>query len=238
MWRVSAQLSLLPLSALASTNLASQLLASVSYDPAHDTLFFAGDLLAKSAHATSLSVIDFLTANHAPNGVQRIFPVRGNHDTIVIQWRAWREWFEGLALPVPAAAAHAPFFFRVPDNHVTRLCALLFSWLRAESSDSVSTQQRQHAPPVSTGREFLQLIEAEWALEKAENEDPEEHAEVARKRSVGTWREAWWRRIPQPGKGRNYQSWKMFTDHYWLARCVERSKEVTLLRLTRIHSGT
>lgn len=196
----------------------SDLLTRVSYDPSHDSLFFAGDLLAKSSHATSLSVIDFLTANHVHNGAERIFPVRGNHDAIVIQWRAWRDWYESLTLPAPAAAFHAPFFFRAPDNAVTRFCALLYA---SVSGRQVDAWKAQHGQPVSTGREFLQLIEAEWEQERAENEaDPEEYAEVSRKRASGTWREAWWRRIPPQGKGRNYQSWKIFTDHYWLARCA------------------
>jgi len=73
------------------------LLDKLSYNPQHDTLLFAGDLLAKSSLQTSLSVIDFLTKNHAVTigGTvkERMFPVRGNHDHMVIQWRAWREWF-------------------------------------------------------------------------------------------------------------------------------------------------
>ena len=155
----------------------SDLLDHVSYNPAHDYLLFVGDLLAKSSHATSLDVLDFLTRNHNITGTERIFPVRGNHDQFIIQWRGWREWFEGLAAPVPAVQSHAPFFFRTPSDAVTRLTSAFYSVLGADVVDdaAVSTLKKgSRASPVSTGREFLQLIEAEWALEKVANEpDPE-----------------------------------------------------------------
>ncbi|KAF7793536.1 hypothetical protein EIP86_004650 [Pleurotus ostreatoroseus] len=208
------------------------LLTKVSYNPSSDVLFFAGDLLAKSSHATSLNVMDFLTKHHNVNGTERIFPVRGNHDHLVIQWRAWREWFEELTVPVPSASSHAPFFLRIPMALTTHLSVVIRSMLGADQEYSVN-QQRS---PVSTGREFLQLIEAEWALEKMENEpDPEEYAEVARKRAKGTWREAWWLRIPPPGKGKTSQSWNLFTDHYWLARdlTVEQANYLTSLPLVQ-----
>lgn len=97
-------------------------------------------------------------------------------------------------------------------------------------TSNISSNKRKHnddgddedsIPPVHTGREFLQLLEAEWAIEKLESgPDPEEYADVSRKRARGTWREAWWRRIPPPGKGKEKQQWRLFGDHYWLARCV------------------
>ena len=202
----------------------SSLLDRVEYNPTHDRLFFAGDLLAKSTHSSSLSVLDFLTENHRINGVERIFPVRGNHDHIVVLWRAWREWFEGLRLAPPKAQSRAPFFFRLPADAVAELSRAFLSLFAGASAEDISTRLQRddsHDPAVTTGRQFLRLIEAEWALEKVENEpDPEEYAEVARKRSVGTWREEWWRRIPHPGKGKNAQYWNLFTDHYWLARYV------------------
>ena len=72
---------------------------------------------------------------------------------------------------------------------------------------------------VANGLEFLHLLEAEWAIARLERDaDPEEYVEVARKRAVGTWREEWWKRIPEPGKGKLKQQWRLFGDHYWLAR--------------------
>ncbi|KAJ3541473.1 hypothetical protein NM688_g6077 [Phlebia brevispora] len=209
------------------------LLDKLSYDPSNDTLFFAGDLLAKSSHDSSLSVIDFLTRNHSVGGSERIFPVRGNHDQLVIQWRSWREWYEGLTLPATAAASHAPFFFRSPADVITRVSSAIRPIFKR---DDVRATQNNQAPPVSTGREFLQLLEAEWALEKVENEpDPDEYVEVARKRAKGTWREVWWTRIPPPGKGKNSQSWNLFTDHYWLARDMTQDQASYLTSLPLVH---
>lgn len=184
------------------------MLQELSYNPAHDTIFFAGDLLAKSTHSSSLAVLDFLTQNHRVDGVERIFPVRGNHDQLIVQWRAWREWFEAQTLP-----SLAPRLF--PASTLPARVTRLFRHAHIEDDS---------APPVASGREFLQLIEAEWAIARVEDDaDPEEYAEVARKRAQGTWREEWWRRIPPPGTGKEKQQWRMFGDHYWLARCVVAS---------------
>lgn len=201
--------------------LSSNLLDTLSYTPSSDTLIFSGDMLAKSTHAGSLAVLDFITQHHpcagaslsppvtpapAPNPKPRFLPargrvyaVRGNHDQMVVQWRAWREWFTALELPLPAPGAPEP-----------------------TGPDGISA-----GPPVGTGREFLELIEKEW--EKDVRKDPQgasdadEWADVARKRAVGTWRAEWWRRIPEPGKGRAKKDWHIFTDHYWLARWVSIS---------------
>ncbi len=203
------------------------MLAHLKYNPTVDTLFFAGDLLAKSTHSSSLSVLHFLTENHKINGTDRVFPVRGNHDQLVIQWRAWREWFEGLTLPLPASASsrsRVPFFFRNPLDLAFQVRSNYLSWFSVNDTTSLEGRMkaRQAAtPPVSTGKEFLQILDVEWALEKIEGEgDPEEYADVARKRSEGTWRESWWRRIPSPGKGKEDQQWRIFSDHYFLARLV------------------
>ena len=192
--------------------LRSELLNQISYDPRHDTVLFAGDLLAKSTHSTSISVIDYLTKHHKVHGRETLFPVRGNHDHMIVQWRAWREWFEGLTLP---QTSNAPRLFPATVS----LVRSFVGWL---SYGAIS--RGDAAPPTSKGREFLQLLEAEWAIARVEEDaDPEEWAEVARKRARGTWREKWWHRIPLPGKGEKNQQWRLFGDHYWLARCVDAS---------------
>ena len=76
---------------------------------------------------------------------------------------------------------------------------------------------------MGAGWEFLALIEAEWQHDRTKDptgpsSDVEEWVDTARKRAAGTWREEWWRRIPQPGKGRAAKDWIMFGDHYWIAR--------------------
>ncbi|PSR75563.1 hypothetical protein PHLCEN_2v9043 [Hermanssonia centrifuga] len=218
------------------------MLAHLKYNPTVDTLFFAGDLLAKSTHSSSLSVLHFLTENHKINGTDRVFPVRGNHDQLVVQWRAWREWFEGLTLPLPASASsrsRVPFFFRNPLNLAFQVRSNCLSWFSV--NDETSLERRMKArqaatPPVSTGKEFLQILDVEWALEKIEGEgDPEEYADVARKRSEGTWRESWWRRIPSPGKGKEDQQWRIFSDHYFLARDMTPAQASYLFSLPLVN---
>ena len=192
----------------------SDILDGVSYDPKHDTVFFAGDLLAKSLHSTSISVIDFLTKNHQAYGRESMFPIRGNHDHLIVQWRSWREWFEGLTHPLQSVSAQ-PRLFSVA--YFTSLKQVVPSILERMFVGSMAADTT--LPRVSTGREFLQLIEAEWAIARVESDaDPEEYADIARKRAMGTWREEWWNRIPPPGKGKEKQQWRMFGDHYWLAR--------------------
>jgi hypothetical protein len=178
-------------------------------------VFFAGDLLAKSSHASSLSVIDFLTEHHTVDGRETLFPVRGNHDQLIVQWRAWREWFESLRHPLEASAA--PRLFPAALHVLRHTLPSFFSSLLADTSDAIANDK---LPPVSTGREFLQLLEAEWMVARQENGvDPEEYVSVARKRAVGTWREVWWRRIPEPiDNWEKKQQWLLFGDHYWLAR--------------------
>ncbi|EMD33336.1 hypothetical protein CERSUDRAFT_98453 [Gelatoporia subvermispora B] len=186
------------------------LLDTLSYDPSHDSIILAGDMLAKSTHAGSLAVLDFL-AQHgpctdaslshsfAPNPMPyshagRVYAVRGNHDQMVVQWRAWREWFTALELPRPTP----------------------------EAPEQTGPDGTLAGKPVGTGREFLALIEKEWAHDLAKDpqsaSDADEWADVARKRAAGTWRAEWWRRIPEPGKGRAQKDWHIFTDHYWLAK--------------------
>lgn len=99
-----------------------------------------------------------------------------------------------------------------------------------------------------TGRDFLNLIEAEWVIASSSSRptppDPEEYVEVARKRARGTWREPWWARIPEtPKHARDQKEWRMFSDHYWLARDMEKEaadwlmKEVPLVMwLSGLHT--
>ncbi|KAH8100759.1 hypothetical protein BXZ70DRAFT_126159 [Cristinia sonorae] len=178
----------------------AELLSELSYSQPNDILMFAGDLLAKSTHQGSMSLLDFLVANHfsASNQTQqRIFAVRGNHDQFVVQWRTWRDWFERITIP--------------------------------------SSTGNDEAIP-TRGSQFLQLIEAEWAIERRRTEaDADEWVEVARKRAEGTWREEWWRRIPPPGTGRKEKEWKIFGDHYWLARDMSEEHAAFLLSLPLIN---
>ena len=84
--------ALTPTCSLNSIHTPSDLLTKLSWDPSHDTLFFAGDLIAKSDHSDSLAVWDFIYKNHINDqGRQVIYPVRGNHDQIVVQWRGPRK---------------------------------------------------------------------------------------------------------------------------------------------------
>ncbi|KAH9850323.1 hypothetical protein C2E23DRAFT_735470 [Lenzites betulinus] len=209
----------------------SDLLSTLSYDPRKDTLFLAGDILAKSSEAGSLAILDFLSqrqrgechpdiepkfpgkASDATPGAlygakcRSVYAVRGNHDQMIVQWRAWREWFEPLQLTFPSADLYPRRF------HVPTLSSL------------TSTQSTTYnaGPPVGTGSQFLALIETEWLRDRTadpggSSADPEEWVDIARKRAAGTWRAEWWKRIPHPGKGRLSKDWIMFGDHYWIAR--------------------
>ncbi|KAI0951315.1 hypothetical protein AcW1_008385 [Taiwanofungus camphoratus] len=194
-------------------------------------LIFAGDILAKSSHAGSLAVLDFIThqrsgshssptasdpEHKAPIGSHdeidseartghrdssgcrgRVYAVRGNHDQMVIQWCAWRDWFEKLKEPLssPSSLTAGPVF---------------------------SPAGVDKDPPIYTGTQFLALVESEWEHDRARDpkgtSDPIQWADVARKRAAGTWRAEWWRRIPRPGKRRARKDWQIFSDHYWLAK--------------------
>lgn len=164
--------------------------------------------MAKSTHAGSLAVLDFVTQHACGGAPGRVHAVRGNHDQMVVQWRAWRDWF--AALHLDPTAAPAPW---VPALAPAR---------RALSRSRADPEKKD--PPVHSGRAFLALIEREWARAQREDPkgagDPDEWADTARKRAAGTWRAAWWRRIPRAGKGRHSKDWALFSDHYWIARCV------------------
>lgn len=171
-----------------------ELLDEVDYSPQSDILMFAGDMLAKSTTEGSLAILDYLAENRQCSSKQpcggrkeRIFGVRGNHDQFVVQWRAWREWFEQQTIP--------------------------------------GTKNT-----ISTGRQFLKIIEGDWLNDrKRKDMDAEEWVEVARKRASGTWKADWWARIPKPGQGKHEKEWKMFEDHYWLAKDMS-TEQATFLK--------
>jgi hypothetical protein len=64
-------------------------LKQISYNKDKDTLIHVGDIIAKGPHTGSLSVLSFMSTHN-------ITGVRGNHDQMVIEWRAWLNWIEGL----------------------------------------------------------------------------------------------------------------------------------------------
>ncbi|KZT02550.1 Metallo-dependent phosphatase [Laetiporus sulphureus 93-53] len=181
------------------------LLSAVSYKPETDTLIFAGDIMAKSTHAGSLAVLDFITQHKCGGTPGPVYAVRGNHDQMVVQWRAWRDWFEPLQLTFP------------------------------EPSRIDAAKDKKPDRPVRTGREFLRLIEHEWMhdvrTDPKSSADPNAWADTARKRAAGTWRAEWWRRIPHFGKGREKKDWAIFGDHYWLAREMTMAQRECLYSL-------
>ncbi|KAI0749397.1 hypothetical protein C8Q80DRAFT_1218573 [Daedaleopsis nitida] len=197
------------------------LLSTVHYNPAKDTLFLTGDILAKSTEAGSLAILDFLTEHrastscgqndaHKPLPCKPIHAVRGNHDQMIVQWRAWRDWFEKLQLTFPS-----------PHLYPRRPSA------PSVLASTTTTASYDAGPPVGTGSQFLALIETEWLQDRSSDpngagSDAEEWVDTARKRAAGTWRAEWWKRIPQPGKGRTSKDYVMFSDHYWIARDMER----------------
>ena len=211
------------------------MLAAVEYNPHKDTVFLAGDIMAKSTEAGSLAILDFLVrqndcakgfedgsrpsdssprASHrSPAPCKPIYAVRGNHDQMIVQWRAWRDWFEGLQLSFPSAHLYPPRRLSLPS----------LSAIASSLSSATTTASYDAGPPVGTGEQFLTLVEAEWLRDRTNDpngagSDAEEWVDVARKRAQGTWRAEWWKRIPQPGKGRTSKDWIMFGDHYYIAR--------------------
>ncbi|KAI0649217.1 hypothetical protein C8Q79DRAFT_999042 [Trametes meyenii] len=218
------------------------LLSTLSYDPRKDTLFLVGDLLAKSSEAGSLAILDFLSqrqqgvchpdieprrpvkalaARARKDGQCRgVYAVRGNHDQMIVQWRAWRDWFEPLQLTFPSA-----------NLSPNRLSVPAFPSVTATGSATYDA-----GPPIGTGSQFLSLIESEWLRDRTTDPagvgaDPEEWVDLSRKRAVGTWRAEWWKRIPQPGHGRTKKDWTMFEDHYWIARDMKREHAQFLFSL-------
>lgn len=219
------------------------MLTKLSYDNTKDVLIFTGDVVAKSSHEGSLSTLDFISANYqttrtrartrtttttnsdlkAKTDAQRIFGVRGNHDQLVVQWREWREWFEKLELPHPSSGIPPISFPNPNDGHNANpdLDTNADPEINGNADAEINAEKTRDVVGVKTGQDFLSLVEAEWALEnerKEEEADSDEWVDVMRKKAEDTWREEWWRRIPEPGKGKHKKEWRMFGDHYWLAR--------------------
>lgn len=147
---------------------------------------------------------------------------------MVVQWRAWRDWFERLAPPHNRNQHHHALSFL--DSSLPTLSSLIHRLSYSSTSDDDSD-----AAAIHTGRDFLNLIEAEWVIASSapssSPSDPEAYVDVARKRARGTWREAWWMRIPEaPSHGHEKKNWKMFSDHYWLARDMEKEQVEWLMR--------
>ncbi|KAI5118101.1 hypothetical protein M0805_005208 [Coniferiporia weirii] len=61
-----------------------KLLDRVQYTPSSDLLIHTGDIIAKSSIRNSLDVLSYMTEHNVTG-------VRGNHDQMVIEWRAWIE---------------------------------------------------------------------------------------------------------------------------------------------------
>jgi hypothetical protein len=138
------------------SSLTSDLLEQVSYNKEKDTLIHLGDITAKAPLPGSLSVLSFMSEYN-------ITGVRGNHDQMVIEWRAWLNWAN-----------------RLEDGAGSRwLSDLEKKWeegnVRGELEDSSYTE--------------------EW---------------VATQMRAGRKHHKWWSRIPK--------GWKLFSDHYRIAR--------------------
>ncbi|KAF7327713.1 Phosphoric monoester hydrolase [Mycena kentingensis (nom. inval.)] len=65
------------------------LLDKLDYNPASDVLVHVGDIVAKGPHHGSLAILDFMSRNNVTG-------VRGNHDQMVVEWRAWLNWITAL----------------------------------------------------------------------------------------------------------------------------------------------
>ena len=121
-------------------------------------LFHLGDIVAKGPHAGSLSILSFMSTHN-------ITGVRGNHDQMVIEWRAWLNWVQGLE--------------------------------------------------AGAGSRWLLDLEEKWQQENVIGElydksDTEDW--VKEQRREGRKDHKWWSRVPK--------GWKLFSDHYQIARYV------------------
>ncbi|KAF8257024.1 Metallo-dependent phosphatase-like protein [Lactarius quietus] len=126
-----------------------------------DTLIHLGDIIAKGPHTGSLSVLSFMSTHN-------ITGVRGNHDQMVIEWRAWLNWVQDLE-----AGAGSRWLLDLEEK-----------WEQGNSSGVLDDDSdTEH-----------------WVKEQM-REGSKDHK--------------WWSRIPK--------GWKLFSDHYRVARAMSKS---------------
>jgi len=135
-------------------------LKQISYNGAKDTLIHLGDIIAKGPLAGSLSVLSFMSTHN-------ITGVRGNHDQMVIEWRAWLNWIQGLE--------------------------------------------------AGAGSRWLLDLEEKWEQENLNGVDGDSDTEewVKEQMREGSKDHKWWSRVPK--------GWKLFSDHYRVARAISKS---------------
>jgi hypothetical protein len=137
---------------------ASDLLKQVSYNGDKDMLIHLGDIIAKGPYTGSLSVLSFMNTHN-------ISGVRGNHDQMVIEWRAWLDWVQGLE--------------------------------------------------AGAGSRWLVDLEEKWKRENASggvDDDSDTEHWVKEQMREASKDDKWWSRVPK--------GWKLFSDHYHVARYV------------------
>ncbi|KAI0001522.1 Metallo-dependent phosphatase-like protein [Russula compacta] len=145
------------------------LLNRISYNKEKDTLIHLGDITTKGPHAGSLSVLSFMSTHN-------ITGIRGNHDQMVIEWRAWLEWMGNL---------------------------------------------ERHA-----GSRWLVDLEEKWEEGNLDGElenDSDTEIWVKVQMRKGRKDHKWWSRVPK--------GWKLFSDHYRIARAMSKSDYEYLLSL-------
>lgn len=137
---------------------ASNLLKQISYDGDKDMLIHLGDIIAKGPHTGSLSVLSFMSTHN-------ITGVRGNHDQMVVEWRAWLDWVQGME--------------------------------------------------AGAGSRWLVDLEEKWKRENVSgglDDDSDTEHWVKEQMREGSKDHKWWSRVPK--------GWKLFSDHYQVARYV------------------
>ncbi|KAH9068310.1 calcineurin-like phosphoesterase [Lactarius deliciosus] len=137
------------------------LLKQISYNGDKDTLIHLGDIIAKGPHEGSLSVLSFMSTHN-------ITGVRGNHDQMVIEWRAWLNWVQDLE-----AGAGSRWLLGLEEK-----------WKRGNVSGELDDDSDTE----------------DWVKEQMRD---------------GRKDRKWWSRVPK--------GWKLFSDHYQVARDMSKS---------------
>ncbi|KAI0322580.1 Metallo-dependent phosphatase-like protein [Amylostereum chailletii] len=146
-------------------------LLEVNYHPERDRLIHTGDIIVKGTLAGSRTVLSYMTKHNVTG-------VRGNHDQMVLEWRAWIEWVQSFS------------------EGRTWLATVEQKWMEDSSSTATTTLEDEEE-------------DGEYEVETEGELDPEEWIET-QKGKVGKGGRKWWDRIPK--------GWKMFSDHYKIAR--------------------